>query len=203
MKKANYLLPGLLVLLLTGCASYGVIDNVTIKGTDAESKAKSYSWKNANRTDRNKELDIIISFSGGGTRAAALSYGVLKGLRDTTIEVDGKPARLLDQIDHISSVSGGSFTSAYYGLNGDGIFDTFEEAFLLRNVEKHLLWGLLNPIEWFRKGGRTEMAIRYYNDTVFHNATFSDFKKRVRLLLLMHRGWVMEYASHLFRNILI
>ena len=188
MKKVNYLLSGLLVLLLTGCTSYGVIDNVAIKGTDAEGKAKIYSWKNATRNDRNKDLDIMIAFSGGGTRAAALSYGVLKGLRDTTIEVDGKPARLLDQIDQISSVSGGSFTSAYYGLNGDGIFDTFEEAFLLRNVEKHLLWGLLNPIEWFRKGGRTEMAIRYYNDTVFHNATFSDFKKEGPFIVINASG---------------
>lgn len=98
--------------------------------------------------------------------------------------VDGKSARLLDQIDQISSVSGGSFTSTYYGLNGDGIFDTYEDAFLLLDVENLLFWGLMNPIEWFRKGGRTEMAIRYYNDSVFHNATFSDFKKDGPLIVI-------------------
>ncbi len=188
MNKKCYLLSGLLVLLLTGCTSYGVIDNVAIKSTDAEVEERTYSWKDENRDDLNKDLDIAVGFSGGGTRAAALAYGVLKGLRDTTIEVNGKPARLLDQIDQISSVSGGSFTSAYYGLNGDGIFDTFEEAFLLRDVEKHLIWSTLNPIEWFRKGGRTEMAIRYYNDTVFHNATFSDFKKERPLIIINASG---------------
>ena len=177
------------MLLLTGCSTYGVIDNTIKKDFDTDGvKGNAYSWNAANHRDRNKNLDIAVSFSGGGTRAAALSYGVLKGLRDTTIMVDGKSARLLDQIDQISSVSGGSFTSAYYGLNGDGIFDTFEDAFLLRDVEHHLFWGLMNPIEWFRKGGRTEMAIRYYNDTVFHNATFSDFKQDGPLIVINASG---------------
>ena len=185
MNKVPYLYSGLLILLLTGCSTYGVIDNAALKDTSTVAASdKAYSWKNANKKDRNPNLDIIVGFSGGGTRAAALSYGVLKGLKDTTVMVNGKPARLLDQIDQISSVSGGSFTAAYYGLNGDGIFDSFKHAFLLRDVEKHLLWRIFNPIEWFRKGGRTEMAIRYYNDTIFHNATFSDFKKEGPLIVI-------------------
>jgi NTE family protein len=65
----------------------------------------------------------MLTFSGGGTRAAALAYGVLETLRDTPIKIDGKTARMLDEVDLISSVSGGSFTSAYYGLHGDGIFE--------------------------------------------------------------------------------
>ncbi len=177
------------MLLLTGCSTSGVIDNVVKKETDTDKvKATAYSWKASIQNDRNPNLDIFVSFSGGGTRAAALSYGVLKGLRDTAVEIDGKSARLLDQIDLISSVSGGSFTSAYYGLNGDGVFDTFEDDFLLRDVEQHLFWGLMNPMEWFRKGGRTEMAIRYYNDTVFHNATFSDFKTDGPLIIINASG---------------
>jgi NTE family protein len=102
--------------------------------------------------------------------------------------VKGKPERLLDQIDQISSVSGGSFTAAYYGLKGDGIFDTYKEAFLVRDVEKHFFWSVLNPIEWFRKGGRTEMAIRYYDDNVFHNATFADMKKDGPLIIINASG---------------
>lgn len=65
----------------------------------------------------------MLAFSGGGTRAEALAYGVLEELRDTEVLIDGKPRRLLDEIDLISSVSGGSFTSAYYGLHGDRIFE--------------------------------------------------------------------------------
>jgi NTE family protein len=78
---------------------------------------------------------LLVSFSGGGTRASALAYGVLQELRDTQVGVGGERERLLDEIDVISSVSGGSFTSAYYGLYGDRIFEDFEERFLRRNVQ--------------------------------------------------------------------
>ena len=128
----------------------------------------------------------MVTFSGGGTRAAALAYGVLKGLRDTTINIEGKSVRMLDEVDYISSVSGGSFTTAYYGLYRDRIFEDFEEDFLLRDVEGHLMWGLLNPLEWFRKGGRTEMAIRYYNKHIFHDATFADINLKNGPLILIN-----------------
>ncbi len=39
---------------------------------------------------------------------------------------------MLDAIAAISSVSGGSFTSACFGLYGDRIFIDFEERFLRR-----------------------------------------------------------------------
>jgi NTE family protein len=99
-------------------------------------------------------------------------------MRDTEVMIDGRPRRLLDEIDVISSVSGGSFTAAYFGLFGDRLFEDFEEAFLRRDVEGRLIRGLLNPAEWFSQAGRTEMAVRYYEEAVFHGATFADLKKR-------------------------
>ena len=65
---------------------------------------------------RSSEMGLAVAFSGGGTRAAAFSYGVLEKLRDTWLVINGEETRLLDEIDVISSVSGGSFTAAYYGL---------------------------------------------------------------------------------------
>ena len=47
--------------------------------------------------------------------------------------------RLLDEVDTISGVSGGSFPAAYFGLYGDRIFEDFEERFLYRNVQGALL----------------------------------------------------------------
>jgi len=123
---------------------------------------------------------VMLAFSGGGTRAAALSYGVLQELRDTPIEIDGRRRRLLDEVDSISSVSGGSFTSAYYGLHGDRIFEDYEERFLRRDVEGELLLGLLNPLEWFRFASsffdRSDMAVRLYDEDVFQGATFADLE---------------------------
>jgi len=41
----------------------------------------------------------MMTFSGGGTRSAALSYGVLQQLRDTLVTINGKKRRLLDELD--------------------------------------------------------------------------------------------------------
>ena len=71
---------------------------------------------------------LLLAFSGGGTRAAAFSYGVLQELRNTRVVVGGQEKRLLDEVDLITSVSGGSFTVAYYALFGDRIFADFETA---------------------------------------------------------------------------
>ena len=124
---------------------------------------------------------MLLAFSGGGTRAAALSYGVMQELRDTLIEVDGKPVRVLDEVDSISSVSGGSFTAAYYGLYRDRLFEDYESDFLRQGVQQALIKQLFNPMHWIRSGfdgfNRTEMAIDYYNSIMFDGATFNDMAK--------------------------
>jgi len=134
------------------------------------------------RRDNADNALFFISFSGGGTRAAALSYGVLEELRDTSFVFDGEEKRLLDEIDSISSVSGGSFTAAYYALYGDRIFEDYEDAFLRRNVQKTLIGSLFNPVNWvrmiFTKLNRTELAIDYYDRSIFHGSTFADIEAR-------------------------
>jgi NTE family protein len=128
----------------------------------------------------------MLAFSGGGTRAAALAYGVMQELRDTPVTIGGRPERLVDEIDLISSVSGGSFTAAYYGLHGDGMFDDFEQVFLRRDVQGVLLSGLFNPLRWFSSEGPTEMAVDYYEEQVFRGATFVDLKKQEGPLILIN-----------------
>ncbi len=159
------------LILLAGCTTYGQISNLHVDENPARVK---YSLERAVGGRDPGGVTLVLAFSGGGTRAAALSYGVLQALRATRVRIDGAPARLLDQVDLISSVSGGSFTAAYYGLYRDGIFDDFEDKFLRRNVASELLRGLFNPSRWFSDRGRTEMAIDLYDDTVFDDATFAD-----------------------------
>jgi NTE family protein len=93
---------------------------------------------------------------------------------------------LLDEIDVISSVSGGSFTAAYYGLFGERIFKDFEEVFLKRDVQGSLIHGLFNPLRWFSSKGRTEMAIDLYQKHVFHNKTYADLQQQGGPLILIN-----------------
>lgn len=159
--------------LLQACSSVANIQNQPAQ----QQAASEYRIDQlALSEQRSSKTTVVLAFSGGGTRAAAMSYGVLKALRDTSVIIDGSERRLLDEVDIISSVSGGSFTAAYFGLNGEYIFEDFEDDFLNRDVSGALLHGLFSPRLWFSKHGRTEMAIRYYEDILFNGATFADLE---------------------------
>ena len=123
----------------------------------------------------------FVAFSGGGTRAAAFAYGVMEELRDTQIVSGGEIKSLLDEVDGISGVSGGSFPAAYYGLFGDRIFDEFEERFLRKNIQGALVWRILAPWNLIRLPGpyvsRTYIARNYYDKHVFEHSTFADLEK--------------------------
>jgi NTE family protein len=167
----------ILVVHLTGCAMHSRVENgemATDEPIDNWVEQLDMPVENAG------SVMLLLGFSGGGTRAAAFAYGVLEELRDTTYRAEDSSRRLLDEIDSISSVSGGSFTAAYYGLFGDRIFEDYEDVFLKRNVQKTLVNGLINPLNWWKMlttgFDRTELAIEYYNDYIFANSTFADLK---------------------------
>jgi NTE family protein len=138
-----------------------------------------------------ENLLLYLTFSGGGTRAAALSYGVLEELRKTEVVIDGKNRRLLDEVDAISSVSGGSFTAGYFGLFGDRIFEDFETKFLKKNIQGALaVRTLFNPINWFRLSSstfdRSDLAAEYYDEHVFEGRTFGDIAARKGPMIMMN-----------------
>lgn len=169
---------------LAGCTTYGSLENESLVKTENHS---GYSLQNyqANET-RSDSITLVLAFSGGGSRAAALSYGVMKALRDATVEIDGEQARLLDQIDLITSVSGGSFTAAYYGLYGDQLFERFEDDFLRKDYVTEWIYGLASPLLWFSSQGRTDIATRLYEEQLFRNATFADLQRQNAPLILLN-----------------
>ena len=130
------------LFLLGGCAT--VLPNPKL---EQEFDLTDVARNQLNPADRSDELFFVMTLSGGGTRAAAFAYGVFKELRDTGVVTQGRSGRLLDEVDYISSVSGGSFTAAYYGLYGDKIFDDFERDFLRLNVQGKLISGILSPLQ--------------------------------------------------------
>ncbi len=170
------------IALTSSCASQGMIRNA---GIDPATRDSSYRLIQAQSRDRDSRTNFTLSLSGGGTRAAAFAYGVLGALRDTPIS-HSSHKRLLDELDTISSVSGGSFTAAYYGLHGDRIFKTFEPDFLRRDLERSLIRKVLSPLGWFDKRGRSEDAISLYDRFIFKDARFSDLNRTDGPLILLN-----------------
>lgn len=105
------------ILLLTLCSSFNVWAQTAIDTTDPASpvfvkrhylqqsnpdRIKSdYAIERANRP----QPKLGIALAGGGTRAALFAHGVLQGLNDS---------RVLEHVDAISSVSGGSYAAYWY-----------------------------------------------------------------------------------------
>jgi NTE family protein len=166
-------------LLTSGCAHYPA--NAPLASAAVNTEA-GYRFKNASSPTNSPELLLMLAFSGGGTRAAALSYGVLEQLAHTKVDEAGTPHRLLDEVDAISSVSGGSFTAAYYALNGERIFTDFESQFLKKHVQNGLLCRTLYPWNRFRLLSSTfnasDLAAEYYDQLLFKGATFGDLAAR-------------------------
>ena len=91
---------------------------------------------------------IIVSLSGGGTRAAALAYGALARMNQDQI---GNGRTLLDKVDVISSVSGGSFASAYLGVFGkDRFINQFRDDVLYRQIQRDVIVRLNRAMELAR-----------------------------------------------------
>jgi NTE family protein len=174
-------MPFLLVLalwvLLGGCASRPI--NPPITHADPST---GYRFLTRPQYSSGNESLVILAFSGGGTRAAAFSYGVLEFLRDTeVVGPKGNKSRLIDYVGVITGVSGGSFTALAYGLYGDKLFDDYEQRFLKRDVQGEIVSRTLSPTNWpslWSTGwGRSELAADLYDEILFNGATFGDLNR--------------------------
>ncbi|HOD36387.1 MAG TPA: patatin-like phospholipase family protein [Syntrophales bacterium] len=192
--------------LVTGCTYIGgqYPVNATLEKFDPN---YGYIAQNLGPAGHSEELLLILSFSGGGTRAAAFSYGILEELRGVEITFDGKKRRLVDEVDMISGVSGGSFTAAYFGLFGDRIFEDYETRFLKKNVQGDLTFGILfNPVNWVRLSSpfydRSDLAAEYYDKNVFDGKTFGDMLERRGPVVLINATDMSLGARFTFHQIL-
>lgn len=149
------------------------------------SQEDGYRFRNIAKGASNSDsLFVILTFSGGGTRAAALAYGVLEQLRDTKIVWEGQERRLLDEVDVISSVSGGSLPAAYFALFGDRIFDDFPRKVLYRNIQGELVKAFLAIRNYAKLAspfyGRTDLMADKFTHEFFDENTFGDLVGRNR-----------------------
>ncbi|MBU0484186.1 MAG: patatin-like phospholipase family protein [Proteobacteria bacterium] len=183
MKSQSFILLLLVALMSCGCASYPV--NPPLNEVDTTT---GYRFKNlAMNPGNGDDTFIILALSGGGTRAAAFSYGAIQELN--TIKIPGSGASLLDEVDIISSVSGGSFASAYYGLYGKERFlADFPRDVLSRKIQNAIILRILAPWNWWHLGswyyGRSDLADSYYGKKIFNNATFKELPRQRPFIMM-------------------
>jgi NTE family protein len=187
-------------LLAVGCARPLNPRLASFDGTSG------YRYDNLASDGNGDDLFVVLAFSGGGTRAAAFSYGVLEALHDARY-AGGRA--LLDDVDVISSVSGGSFTAAYYALFRDAMFtDAGRETYLHEKIrfQTRLVARALAPWHWLRllspRFDRIDFAADFYDETIFAGKTFADLAGRKPYVVLnatdMGLGQRFEFTQDQF-----
>lgn len=145
---------------------------------------------------------IALAFSGGGTRAAAFSYGVLTALDD--LVVDELPYRrsMVDNIRMISGTSGGSVLAAYFGLKGRDDYRDFDTRFLYRNAEKSMHTNPLSPVTLARaiSGGANDRSsfAHWLDKNLFDNATFKGFRNANTPQVWINASDIFNHSPFLF-----
>jgi len=163
--------------VLAGCASRPI--NPPLAKYEHDYGYRISNWP-ATRGD--PEFGLIVTMSGGGTRAAALAYGVLEELRRTPVPSTVPGRTMLDEVKVVTGVSGGAFTALSFALYGDALFSDYEKRFLKRDIQGELIGRLASPLYWpslaSRGYTRTELAADYYDEILFKGATFADLASR-------------------------
>ncbi|MDR3372063.1 patatin-like phospholipase family protein [Rhodoferax sp.] len=164
------------VLMLDGCSSVRPWQNLPMRPT-VDRVAAMQDAPEAN----DRSMLMLVSMSGGGARAAAFGYGVLDALRQTQVHWQGHDTSLLDEIDVISGVSGGSIMAAYFAAFGKDSFPAFEQQFLRKKFQDNLISNAFKPgnlydltSPWFGRSNLLERRL----DELFKGKTFGDLKDR-------------------------
>ena len=128
---------------------------------------------------------VIVTASGGGTRATALTMAVLATMGRIDL---GNGRSLADKIDIVSSVSGGSVAAAYFALYGTGGLGNLETQFVRQNGMAAMITRGIASLPALAAPGleRIDLLVDYLDRTLFANTTFQaliDRKTRPYLIL--------------------
>jgi NTE family protein len=181
------------VLLLAGCATFNKPVNVPV-AVGASPMAQFMP------PDVGGDTAVALAFSGGGTRAAAFSFGVLRGL-DRLPTHGGRS--YLDRVIFVSGVSGGSITAAYYGLKGRAALADFRERFLIRNAEEDLNTTVsLGNIARGLDGGVNDASRlpAWLDRNLFDNATLGDLFQPGKPLVWINASDLYNRTPFLFSS---
>lgn len=102
-----------------------------------------------------------IALSGGGARASAFGLGVLKELKATQFDWQGRTSSILDEVGLVSGVSGGSVLASYYVAFGAETFTRFGRDFLMADFPS-----MTSPLD-YRSNILEKRLERLYRGTRF------------------------------------
>jgi Patatin-like phospholipase len=111
---ASTLVMLLVMCALSACASYSHTNKPLPPDATASAPALTRATFNVGGERGNPRVLMFLALSGGGSRAAYLSAATMLRLQTLFPDVD-----LLNEVDVMSSVSGGSITAALYAATRD------------------------------------------------------------------------------------
>jgi NTE family protein len=164
--------------------------------SESIARAAAVAARDQPRRDRNGAV-IGLAFSGGGTRAAAFAYGVLRQLEATR----GRRGDPIDHVSIVSGVSGGSITAAYYGLKGRAGLADFRRDFLDQDLMSQINTNvtLVNLGRALGGGINTDTRLRdWFNAHLFHDATFANLIERGRPIVLINASDIYNRTPFVF-----
>jgi len=164
-------------------------------GTKATNYPLAATETNADRRAIDAEADrpfVVLSFSGGGSRAAVLAAAVTARLDGITYQTPAGPRRLSQDIAVVSSVSGGSVYAADLALRGAGAAEA--QAFEKRIGDFDGIGWLegraLNPATWvqlqFENKTRIDLLQEMLGDVLQTHATLGELNVPGKPLFLFN-----------------
>ena len=178
----------LTALSIVGCSAARV-ENVALRAGQANDERRTVV------PDDPVRPVILMTFSGGGSRASALAYAVLKEMAATTYAIGPGTYPLTSDIKLISSVSGGSVTAAWFGLHRDaehpdGELAELRDRFLSKNNMGDLEWEAADPITWarlaFTRFTRIEALEDLLDKRLFDNVNMRELNKPGKPIVLLN-----------------
>ena len=141
-----------------------------------------------------RDLLVGVALSGGGSRAALFGAAGLEALAGVRT-ADG--ASLVDNVSHLSSVSGGSLAASYYALkkpgrvapvlNADGTLSETYRAFfeqyrtdLSQDLESALIWRQLLSFRWLNSALAAKTLSEILTERLYGQARIEDISARER-----------------------
>ena len=140
------------------------------------------------------DLLVGLAISGGGSRAATFATGVLEALARIPVRTAGGEQSVLEMVQYISSVSGGSLATGYFAarkpprsepmLSGRTLspaYEAFFKAYKAAMQEDFERPALFRQLLLFRGLNPTQVAYslaEVWDDRFLHQMTFTDLYAR-------------------------